>query len=145
MLTCRRRPEVNVDESEEGRQAWFRSMWEGEQQETKDEEEEAANGEDDFGDDFDDFAEGGEDDADFGDFDEAEVPVQSIPEKQQQQMATPPAPDILAGLVSSNPIHTPSLPLTSLPAPTRFQYARATSTNNATISRCHNTKETHPG
>ena len=92
------------DETEEGRQAWFRSMWEGDSHEPEEQEEVAdndADGEDDFGDDFDDFAEGAEGDEDFGDFDEAgdDEPVTAQPAPSQ----LPPAPDILKGLVSSIP------------------------------------------
>ena len=99
------------------RQAWFRTMWEGElegdkaaqqqpQQEEEDEdEEEAANDaddDDDPGDDFDEFAEGGGDD-DFGDFDEAQevmTPQSTAPSAPAPQ-PTVPAASILAGLVSS--------------------------------------------
>ena len=105
------REAVDLDESEEGRQAWFRSMWEGDAKAEYDEDGDGAvqtvqtdnDNDDDFGDDFDEFAEGGEDGDDFGDFDEAadaeEEDVASQP--PQQPTAIPAAPDILAGLVSS--------------------------------------------
>lgn len=93
---------------EEDQQAWFRSMWEGKEDEPAQPAEpdtepaapegDAPQDDDDFGDDFDDFAEGQEADDDFGDFDEAdETPMapESQPPVQTQQ------PDILAGLVSS--------------------------------------------
>lgn len=120
-----------ADETEEGRQAWFRSMWEsdvsGKPTDNEEEEEDhpvehdadQGNDHDDddgFGDDFDDFAEG-EGDADFGDFDEAESIPSQTQETQQPRSNIPPAPDILADLVSSLSIHTTpiSQPLTSLP------------------------------
>ncbi|CAK1356810.1 hypothetical protein CB0940_11984 [Cercospora beticola] len=95
-----------VEQDPENRQAWFRSMWEGnqDQQETptqastkmdanlqEDAAEDVPDDEDDFGDDFDDFAEGGEDD-DFGDFDEPATPA-PVPETQTYSL-----PDSLAGL-----------------------------------------------
>lgn len=100
------------DDSDEGRQAWFRSMWEDdvpnarhgstgdgdEKDRNLEHDDEQNNMDDDFGDDFDDFAEGGGDDADFGDFDEAE---DAPPQLQQPATAISPASDILAGLVSS--------------------------------------------
>ena len=105
------------DETEEGRQAWFRSMWEGGQQGQEDDEEEDDEDEgdaaedDDFGDDFDDFAEGGEGDEDFGDFDEADdEPAPSQPPPSQ----LPTTPDILKGLVSSSRTH-------NMPPPIPFQ------------------------
>ncbi len=97
----------------EQQQAWFRSMWEGKQdqgehpQPTEDEAETNADGEEheayEDGDDFDDFNEGvGEDD--FGDFDEAEeaesTPIAEAPTHPPHPAAPP---DILAGLVSSMP------------------------------------------
>jgi hypothetical protein len=88
--------EDNEDEEEDDEQH--------EQHEQDEQDETAANedDDDDFGDDFDEFAEGGEDDADFGDFDEADAaPSQPPPPEQRQPSAIPPAPDILAGLVSS--------------------------------------------
>ncbi len=97
----------------EQQQAWFRSMWEGKQdqgehlQPTKDEAEPDADGEeheaDEDGDDFDDFNEGGGED-DFGDFDEAEE-AESTPTAEAPTHPPHPAapPDILAGLVSSMP------------------------------------------
>ena len=96
------------EEDEEGRQRWFRSMWEGQaddrpKQETQFEEynddEDAG---DDFGDDFDEFAEGDEDN-DFGDFDEAEEQKEAPPQPSQVS-SQPTPPDILADLVSSNAI-----------------------------------------
>jgi hypothetical protein len=68
---------------------------------------------DDFGDDFDDFAEGGQnDDADFGDFDEPDdTPSQPPPPPQPHK--PPPAPDILAGLVSS-PRNATCVPFSNL-------------------------------
>jgi hypothetical protein len=114
---CRNHQAVAAeDESEEGRQAWFRNMWESDPQphgieqqqrdahETIDIEQPIQQDEeDDFGDDFDDFAEGGEnDDADFGDFDEADDTPSQPPQPLPQQHKPPPAPDILAGLVSSS-------------------------------------------
>lgn len=98
-----------VEQDPDNRQAWFRSMWEGnqDQQETPtqastnmdadsqgDAAEDVPDDEDDFGDDFDDFAEGGEDD-DFGDFDESATPA-PVPETQTYSL-----PDSLAGLVSA--------------------------------------------
>ncbi|KAK0327321.1 hypothetical protein LTR82_002084 [Friedmanniomyces endolithicus] len=92
----------------EQQQAWFRSMWEGKQdqgehpQPTEDEAETNADGEEheayEDGDDFDDFNEGvGEDD--FGDFDEAEeaesTPIAEAPTHPPHPAAPP---DILAGL-----------------------------------------------
>ena len=99
------------DETEEGRQAWFRSMWEGDQEEQQEQVEDSrpdAGEEDDFGDDFDEFAEGGEADEDFGDFDEADdEPQPSQPPPSQ----LPTTPDILKGLVSRIPsLTSPSLP-----------------------------------
>lgn len=98
---------THVEQDPEDRQAWFRSMWEGnpsdapaEREETVNEVDDAENAEedDDFGDDFDDFAEGGGDD-DFGDFDEAEeTPAAAAPQETQP---TPSTASILAGLVSS--------------------------------------------
>ena len=96
-----------MEESEEGRQAWFRSMWEGDAKAEYDEDEDGAvqpdDNDDDFGDDFDEFAEGGEDGDDFGDFDEAaDAEEEDVPSQPPQQpTAIPAAPDILAGLVSS--------------------------------------------
>ena len=127
---------VVEDESEEGRQAWFRNMWEsgpeppgkeaGEDDEEGDEdaaEDVEDNDDDDFGDDFDDFAEG-DGDEDFGDFDEADEaePPSTQPQQPQHSQASaipPSAPDILAGLVSSlskyiSTSTSQSLPPTSL-------------------------------
>ena len=85
-------------------------MWEGEPEkeaappEAETEEEPAVAEDDEFGDDFDEFNEGGVDD-DFGDFDEAEeTPMPR--EEPQPVVQQPAAPGILAGLVSSLPIHT---------------------------------------
>lgn len=89
-------------------QAWFRSMWEGKQEQCQNQaaatqdpydEGDAADDEDDgIGDDFNEFAEEGGDD-DFGDFDEAEdAPSEAQLEPARSQ---PPAPDLLTGLVSS--------------------------------------------
>lgn len=113
--------------SEEDRQAWFRSMWEGDgskdagpagteisDEEAKDEkpknDDDDDDDDDDLGDDFDDFAEGQEGgDDDFGDFDDAdETPM--APEPKAQPPPQPQLPDALAGLVSSahnqaNPIN----------------------------------------
>lgn len=93
-------------EDEDGRQEWFRSMWEGgggrEQvgqpeaditQEAEDEQED-----DDFGDDFDDFAEG-DGDEDFGDFDQPQASPPSQP--PQPSILSHTVPDVLADLVSS--------------------------------------------
>ena len=81
-------------------------MWEGklqgEQEDAQEDhsaEEDHAAEDDDFGDDFDEFAEGGGDD-DFGDFDEAEEAASHAPE-EPQPVTQPAAPDVLAGLVSS--------------------------------------------
>jgi len=84
-------------------------MWEGEPEkqaappEAEIEEEPAEAEDDDFGDDFDEFNEGGGDD-DFGDFDEAEETPGPV-EEPQPVAQQPAAPDILAGLVSSPPVH----------------------------------------
>lgn len=109
--------EAVEDESEEGRQAWFRNMWESksdeprqrEEEDDEDEDEDAEqdaakdNDDEDFGDDFDEFAEG-DGDEDFGDFDEADDEPPAQPQQRPQASARPPsAPDILAGLVSSCP------------------------------------------
>ncbi|KAK3681863.1 hypothetical protein LTR37_020822 [Vermiconidia calcicola] len=102
------REAVDVEESEEGRQAWFRSMWEGDAKAEYDEDEDGAvqpdDNDDDFGDDFDEFAEGGEDGDDFGDFDEAaDAEEEDVPSQPPQQpTAIPAAPDILAGLPPLN-------------------------------------------
>lgn len=118
--------EIGEDESEEGRQAWFRSMWEGDAKDAEkqggnvwdyDEDEpgeepppdETEDDEDGFGDDFDDFAEGGEDDGDFGDFGEADDEPTPQPQPQPQRATIPAAPDILAGLVSSMQISSPTI------------------------------------
>jgi hypothetical protein len=108
------------DETEEGRQAWFRSMWESDQQEQQEQVEEAgrdADDEEDFGDDFDEFAEGGEGDEDFGDFDEADhEPHPSQPPPSQ----LPTTPDVLKGLVSRIPsLITPLLPFAASRRPHR--------------------------
>lgn len=88
-------------ENEEGRQQWFRNMWEDDTPQTPDkqqppEEEDRPDedGEDGFGDDFDEFAEGEEHD-DFGDFDQAEDETSQIP---TSTLST--AHDTLSGLVS---------------------------------------------
>lgn len=100
-----------VEQNPEDRQAWFRSMWEGKQEDDTPTQEtpqttqsnipddDAEDADDDFGDDFDEFAEGGEDD-DFGDFDEPTTPA-PVPEQQPQSYSLP---DALAGLVSSHQI-----------------------------------------
>ncbi|KAF2211639.1 hypothetical protein CERZMDRAFT_42677 [Cercospora zeae-maydis SCOH1-5] len=97
-----------VEQDPENRQEWFRSMWEGSQEQTPtqastqvdatlpgdaadDVPDDGDDDDDDFGDDFDDFAEGGEDD-DFGDFDEPATPA-PLPETQTYSL-----PDALAGL-----------------------------------------------
>lgn len=110
--------------SEEERQAWFRSMWEGgkegapadkeEEVEAEEADDEKTNDDDDdFGDDFDDFAEGqeGGDDDDFGDFDETPMAAEPTPQQQPQQ---PQLPDALAGLVSSCTYPDHSIPNNSI-------------------------------
>ena len=107
-------PEASDEVDPEQRQAWFRSMWEGGQDQLPErtrhaqaetvtqpeESQEDANEDDGFGDDFDEeFQEGGEDD--FGDFDaaeEAEDPSEPQPAQLSQQSRVP---SILSSLVSS--------------------------------------------
>ncbi|KAK0252327.1 hypothetical protein B0A54_14126 [Friedmanniomyces endolithicus] len=102
------RPVEDHEVDPEQQQAWFRSMWEGKQdqgervQPTKDEAETNADDEeheaDENGDDFDDFNEGGGED-DFGDFDEAEEAESTPIAEAPSHPSHPPAPpDILAGL-----------------------------------------------
>ncbi|KAF2765480.1 hypothetical protein EJ03DRAFT_369131 [Teratosphaeria nubilosa] len=95
-------------DTDESRQAWFRSMWEGGQEQPPDADADAdAENEDndDFGDDFDEFNEAGGEDDDFGDFDEAgdgdgdgdgeATPMAAQP---RTQLPTTTLPDVLAGL-----------------------------------------------
>lgn len=101
-----------VDGEDDEDEGWLRSSWQERAdergaalQQTEIEDEDDAE-DDDFGDDFDEFAEG-EEHEDFGDFDE--------PQKETPPPSKPPAPDILAGLVSCNmpPTFRPSHPIPS--------------------------------
>ncbi|KAH9826623.1 hypothetical protein Tdes44962_MAKER10027, partial [Teratosphaeria destructans] len=85
---------------DESRQAWFRSMWEGgEEQPPEADADVESEDHDDFGDEFDDFNEGGGQDDDFGDFDEAgDGEATPMAPEPKTQLPTATLPDVLAGL-----------------------------------------------